>query len=162
LRPMAERNDGKHGRPEDRRFSRRIFLAGGAAVTGSVIWGEASGSAPEWEHRPPPKIPGGTGNTGNTGSSGPPRPPSVLEFGIIYLPRGVSGVRYLGFIWVVNGRPPLTWAVTAGALPPGLVLNPSDGLISGTAGAPGSYTFTVTVTDSASQSISRAFTIHIG
>jgi large repetitive protein len=160
---MAERGEGKD-RPDIRRFSRRIFLAGGAAVTGGVIWGETSSSAIEWEHRPPPKIPGGTGNTGNTGSSGPPRPPRpVLEFGLVYLPRGTPGVRYLGIIWVVNGRPPLTWAVTAGALPPGLILNPSDGLIGGTVapGDAGRYTFTVTVTDSESHSISRAFTIDI-
>jgi hypothetical protein len=155
---MAERGDGKDGRPEIRKFSRRIFLAGGAAVTGGVIWGESSSSAIQFDHFP--RIPGGTGFTGHTGGSGPPRP---LEFGLVFLPRGVTRNPYLGIIWVVNGVPPLTWAITGGALPPGLVLNPTDGLVQGTVAATdaGTYTFTVTVTDSESNNVSRAFTIFI-
>jgi hypothetical protein len=76
---VAERDEEKD-RPEPRGFSRRIFLAGGAALTGGVIWGAADAASagasthnrPQWEGWTPPHIPGGTGNTGNTGSGGPP------------------------------------------------------------------------------------------
>lgn len=41
----------------------------------------------------------------------------------------------------------LTYIITGGALPPGLTLNPSTGLISGTPTAQGVFTYTVVVTD---------------
>lgn len=49
---------------------------------------------------------------------------------------------------VANGVPglPLSYAVAAGSLPAGLVLNP-DGSLTGTPAAPGVYTFTVTVSN---------------
>lgn len=47
-----------------------------------------------------------------------------------------------------KGVPPFTWAVYAGALPGGLVLDPSTGLISGTVtGSAGNYASTIQVTD---------------
>ncbi|HKV28443.1 MAG TPA: putative Ig domain-containing protein [Candidatus Acidoferrales bacterium] len=48
-----------------------------------------------------------------------------------------------------GGVPPLTWAITAGALPPGLALNATTGQISGTPTTQGTFGFTVKVTDSA-------------
>ena len=49
---------------------------------------------------------------------------------------------------VSNGTGPFTWAVTGGALPPGLALS-ATGTISGVPTAAGTFNFTVTVTDSA-------------
>jgi Putative Ig domain len=48
-----------------------------------------------------------------------------------------------------GGAAPYTYAITAGSLPPGLILNPTTGAITGTPTAGGTFTFTVTATDSA-------------
>jgi alpha-tubulin suppressor-like RCC1 family protein len=60
---------------------------------------------------------------------------------------------------------PYSWSVSAGALPPGLTINPGTGLISGTTTASGTYTFTARVEDSSvptHQSASRQYAIVIG
>jgi uncharacterized repeat protein (TIGR03803 family) len=49
-----------------------------------------------------------------------------------------------------GGLKPYTWQLTAGLLPAGLQLNSSTGLISGTPTALGSFSFTITVSDSES------------
>ena len=60
-----------------------------------------------------------------------------------------AGYSYQFRVW--GGASPFAWKVASGKLPPGLVLNPSTGLVSGTPIAPGSYTFTLRVTDSSLQ-----------
>lgn len=59
-----------------------------------------------------------------------------------------------------GGLAPHSFAVTAGSLPPGLSLS-AAGVLSGTVGAPGTYAFTVTATDSSGvgYSGSRAYTV---
>ncbi|MEH6420587.1 putative Ig domain-containing protein, partial [Pseudomonas sp. CGJS7] len=47
-----------------------------------------------------------------------------------------------------GGTSPYTYAVTAGALPPGITLNASSGALSGTPSASGTFNFAVTATDS--------------
>lgn len=47
-----------------------------------------------------------------------------------------------------DGTTPYTWAITSGALPPGLALTPGTGAISGTPTSDGSYNFTIQATDS--------------
>jgi hypothetical protein len=54
------------------------------------------------------------------------------------------------FCSAYNGVPPFTYSITAGALPPGLTLDSTNGNISGEATALGSYLFTLTVHDSSS------------
>ena len=46
-----------------------------------------------------------------------------------------------------GGTAPYVWSVTAGSLPPGLTLNTSTGVVSGTPTTTGSYPATVRVTD---------------
>jgi hypothetical protein len=59
-----------------------------------------------------------------------------------------------------GGAPPLSWAVTQGALPVGLDLDPSTGIISGNVDpATTSHTFTVSVTDANGVSALRVLTI---
>ncbi|WP_161490891.1 MULTISPECIES: IPT/TIG domain-containing protein [unclassified Ensifer] len=49
-----------------------------------------------------------------------------------------------------GGTGPYSYAVTSGSLPPGLTLNASTGAMSGTPTTAGSYSFTITATDSVS------------
>lgn len=51
-----------------------------------------------------------------------------------------------------GGTAPYTWSITGGALPAGLSLNSSTGVITGTASAAGTYSFTIQVTDASSLS----------
>jgi large repetitive protein len=56
---------------------------------------------------------------------------------------------YATSIVVTGGVPPFTWSKISGNLPPGLLLNTTSGQISGTPTAPGVFSFTPQVTDSA-------------
>ncbi|MFZ3265575.1 MAG: putative Ig domain-containing protein [Terriglobales bacterium] len=92
-----------------------------------------------------------------------PAPLSVVT--VSSLPAAVVNSSYSATLQANSGTPPYTWAVTSGSLPPGLTLNASTGVISGTPTAPTqaiprkpraadssptTYSFTVTVTDSSS------------
>lgn len=60
-----------------------------------------------------------------------------------------------------GGTPPYSWSIPAGTLPPGLALNSSTGIVSGTPAASGKFAFTVGVTDSAGQSASQDFAVQV-
>ena len=61
---------------------------------------------------------------------------------------GIAGVAYHAALSATGGTAPLFWGLAAGSvLPAGLTLG-TDGSIDGTPAAPGTTTFTVTVTDS--------------
>lgn len=66
------------------------------------------------------------------------------------LPAANFGVAYNQTLTASGGIAPYHFAVTAGALPTGLTLNPSTGVLSGTPTANGTFNITVTVTDSTS------------
>jgi hypothetical protein len=73
-------------------------------------------------------------------------------------PRPVQGEPF-SYTIPGTGSPAPTYSVTAGTLPPGLVLDAATGTISGTPTATGTYTVTVTVTNSAgSASTTLTFT----
>jgi hypothetical protein len=59
-----------------------------------------------------------------------------------------------------SGTAPMTWAMTGGALPSGLALNSSSGVISGTPGTAASSSFTVAASNAAGTS-SRQFSLTI-
>jgi large repetitive protein len=59
------------------------------------------------------------------------------------------GTPYSQTLAATGGTPPYSWSVTVGALPAGLSLNATTGVISGSPTAAGTSSFTVTVTDSA-------------
>jgi hypothetical protein len=73
-------------------------------------------------------------------------------------PPATNGLSYAYQFAESGGALPLSWAVTSGALPPGLTLG-SDGSLSGTPTTTHSFTFTVTLTDSASAKDAAPFTI---
>jgi hypothetical protein len=79
------------------------------------------------------------------------------------LPNGNHGRMYSATITTSGGIAPLHFAITGGKLPPGLGINANTGVITGPAGATGTYTFTVTVSDSGApqQSVSKTFTITV-
>jgi len=54
-----------------------------------------------------------------------------------------------GIAFTATGTAPITWSISAGALPPGMNINPSTGLISGTATALGTFNFTIMATNAA-------------
>jgi hypothetical protein len=67
-----------------------------------------------------------------------------------------AGVPFSQIIAASGGTPPYTWSMT-GSLPSILTLNTSTGQISGTPTVPGTYSFSINVADSRSQSISVPF-----
>lgn len=88
----------------------------------------------------------------------------------------LSPVSALGLVCTVTGTPqvnamysagcsasggtnPYTYSVSAGTLPPGLVLNASNGTISGTPTSPGSYSFTLQASDNTSPGQVATYTV---
>jgi hypothetical protein len=76
-------------------------------------------------------------------------PPPPLSITSTAMSNGIVGTAYSSAIASSGGVFPFTWSVPPGTLPPGLELNTSSGLISGTPTTAGVYKFFPTVTDSA-------------
>ena len=76
------------------------------------------------------------------------------------LPTPVIGTAYNQSVTASGGTAPYTFAITTGALPAGLTLS-SSGTLSGTPTAGGTFNFTVSATDQATTSGSRAYTMTI-
>jgi hypothetical protein len=74
---------------------------------------------------------------------------------------GLVGTAYSQTLVAVGGTPGYTWTITAGSPPAGLDLNPATGVISGTPTSSSTANFTVQVSDSASGSATKAFTLAI-
>ena len=77
------------------------------------------------------------------------------------LPSGQDGIAYtLVSLAASGGTAPYSYKVTAGAMPPGLMLN-SAGVLSGTPTAGGSFIFTVTATDANRSTGNQAYSMTI-
>ncbi len=76
------------------------------------------------------------------------------------LPSASSGVPYSVTLQPAGGAAPYSWVVTAGALPGGINFG-SDGLISGTPLSTGNFSFTAQVTDGASHTAQKSFTLAV-
>jgi hypothetical protein len=72
-------------------------------------------------------------------------PPVTLNPATLPIP--VVGTPYSQTVSASGGAAPYTYAVTSGALPPLLSLNPTTGAITGTPTTFGTYNFTITATD---------------
>ena len=69
---------------------------------------------------------------------------------------GRVNIDYSQQLVAAGGRIPYTWALAAGPLPPGLTLNTATGVISGKPTAAGTFSFTVTVTDTTPNTVTSA------
>jgi len=89
-------------------------------------------------------------------------PPPVIS--TTTLPNGQVGVAYSATLTATGGTSPYTWSLTSGALPAGLTLNASTGVISGTPTSPiasDSLTFKVTDSGTPAQSAPKTLTLTI-
>lgn len=83
---------------------------------------------------------GGLGSSGAGNPDGPFHPQCPGTTGNVSIP-------YFAQLSASGGTPPYMYTLIAGALPPGLILNPTLGQIYGTPTTPGSYAFTIEVHD---------------
>jgi hypothetical protein len=77
------------------------------------------------------------------------------------LPIGVDGVAYSQTIQTSGGVAPLAFTITSGALPTGLTIGASSGVISGTPSLVGTYNFTVEVEDADLFTDTKAYTVSV-
>jgi hypothetical protein len=82
------------------------------------------------------------------------------EISTVALPSGVKDSAYSQVLRVKDSRPGL-WDVASGQLPPGLELNPTTGVISGTPTAAGTYPFTIRFRDLLNVTDTQALAIAI-
>ncbi len=75
---------------------------------------------------------------------------SNLAITTTQLPSGTQGTFYNTALSASGGTPPYSWSIVSGALPAGLSLVSSTGVIQGTPTTPGLSTFTVQVRDASS------------
>ena len=102
-------------------------------------------------------------SSNNTATTPPPGTP-IIETAL--LPQGAVGVVYGvngqgAVLSAIGGKTPYTWSIVDGSLPPGLTLNSTTGVISGTPTTLGNYIFMVQVTDSLSMSYRKQLNIYI-
>jgi hypothetical protein len=77
------------------------------------------------------------------------------------LPAGMVGSGYNVPMLASNGTLPYTWSVVSNTLPPGFLLNPASGVLSGTPTTAGNFTFWIHVADSASHFNQEPFTLAV-
>jgi len=84
-----------------------------------------------------------------------------LQIATFSVGRSRLGKRYRLALVSRGGMGRTTWAVAAGALPPGLTLNTVTGVISGTARHAGRYRFTIVATDSLQAKAAMTYTLTV-
>jgi len=105
--------------------------------------------------------PGGTSAPATVTVTVLPRPPLAFMPADGALPDATAGDGYTQAITASNGTAPYSYAITAGALPAGMTLNPSTGTISGTGTVVTDASFSVTATDGLGFTGTAAYTLRV-
>jgi len=95
----------------------------------------------------------------------PPRPSAFAASA--NLPPSIqvdAGDNVVASVGAYGGRPPYTWSIASGALPPGIALNATTGIVSGTASAAGTCSSVSSATDSvgATANATKSITVASG
>src|ERR1700728_3324474 len=77
------------------------------------------------------------------------------------LPTADAGALYTASLSAIGGAAPYQWNLASGVLPSGIQLQTSNGVIGGKSGMPGSYFFSVQVTDASGRSATAAFSLTV-
>jgi hypothetical protein len=96
-----------------------------------------------------------------SGTVRPPSTPVALNISTSSLPSGTINSAYSTALAASGGTSPYTWSVTSGSLPAGLTLSAGSGVISGTPTATQTASFTVQVSDSASGTSIKSFSMQV-
>ena len=84
---------------------------------------------------------------------------AALSITTTSLPGATVGIAYNQALALAGGAAPVTWSIASGALPAGIALNP--GSLNGIPSAPGTFTFTVSVTGGG-QTATQSLTMTVG
>ncbi|SCB58252.1 Putative Ig domain-containing protein [Rhizobium aethiopicum] len=138
-----------------------LNLSGGAATSVAVgtqaAHGTASASGTSITYTPTASYAGPdsfTYTATNAGGTSAPATvtitvsPPTISLSPATLPSGATGAAYGQIVTASGGTAPYSYAITAGALPPGLSLSAATGALAGTPTAGGTFNFTISVTDS--------------
>jgi hypothetical protein len=114
--------------------------------SGGMSGGAGGGSAPN------------AGNADGPGQHGPP-----LQLQATALPDGQVNQAYSAAVTVSGGLRPYAWALSAGEMPAGLMIDPARGKIEGAPASTGTFSFVIEVSDSSSpgQIVKQSYSIVI-
>src|SRR3984885_13042053 len=77
------------------------------------------------------------------------------------LPTADAGALYTASLSAIGGAAPYQWNLASGILPSGIQLQTASGVIGGKSAIPGSYPFSVQVTDASGRSATAAFSLTV-
>jgi len=89
------------------------------------------------------------------GRSEPPRAVQLL-------PAAGIGIQYEQSLAAPTEKPPLSWDLVAGTVPPGLALDPETGKLRGIPETPGRFRWTLRIGDASQPTAERTFVIEVG